>query len=1088
MSTCPAGPVLAGPRRRCGRQLLADPGRQHLALAVVVVALTLLECASSQGVPGSAGNPMQPIIAMWTKAHQYGSLPPLSCDHSAVKLKTTHVDLSHGHTPHHMLVMHGYNEDDQHMILNDKVYQADVDPQNLDVQWSEFPTQLAPGSNATGLAASPLQRLAASAGMYERNRTEHVWIHGGDGDDYFRDVWTLNVETGVWTEQYANDLPIDNTARPAPRGYTDVSWTSGAEQPAERTNLFMFGGSGTLDGVTGSDLDKGLDDMWLYNVDTQAWKVVLNATGEKPPGLDGHRTCVVGRTLYLFGGYKCTEKGIANKSGAQCYSNDMYIMDLDTWRWRRVDPSRSEQPPPLRRAYHSMTVVGDKLWIFGGGYVDHLGDWVFYNDIGLFDITNELWLPVEARGTPPQVRWSHTATNLDSDIFIFGGCTTKRRFYNDMWVLKTENAISWLNILPYGTGLTEFKSGERAYVYVDVVDYTLNNNTWHAGKTLKWATGLDPWLRLFLVGNHVLLASGAPVDLGEGQYRFEYFMRQGPELSLWVEFDNTHVLGSPFVSSVIAAEQTGKYSVVQGYGTTIAVQGQTSHLTIHGYDPYENRAMVGGAYITALLETVDKDIELLLEGFQVTDFNNGTYAAQFTTPMNVDEYLLTVYVNSDPTGASPYRVTVYKPAEVPLAAKVATILVFVITMLMAFLYSLFVWRNRNHAVIAASSPPFVLLIIAGSVLASLCLVLMIETNDVTCALLPFTLGLGVTLTFAGLISKNWRIMRIFQNKSSRVVVIKNHHLSIPVIAIVGVEILINFVWLMVDPVSAEIEIHKDVPILEHTQCDGNNSLVWLGTSFAYKFFLMMYALFLANETKDIHATYSESKIITIVTWNMSICVAVGAPMLWLYHADVVVIFGIAVFFIAYCVHITLGLLVGTKMYYLHQYEKRLNEGSPEGFDFKPRVSTQIIDPEKYMRQEAKIGELEHALATERKQRQAVEEEVRQLSTNLDMWKNRYEQGFQPGPSNGGNKGKKGIKFGGFGRSKTTVDAKGAEGALGAATLQTIEMSEFTNENMDVNGYAQPGSDYESAPMSPTQYADRFVSSPREQLPPRSPNP
>ncbi len=58
---------------------------------------------------------------------------------------------------------------------------------------------------------------------------------------------------------------------PSGRGWTDLVWVNSAHPSSDSSLLFMFGGTGTLDGSTTSIHAHDLDDTWLWNVTANQW-------------------------------------------------------------------------------------------------------------------------------------------------------------------------------------------------------------------------------------------------------------------------------------------------------------------------------------------------------------------------------------------------------------------------------------------------------------------------------------------------------------------------------------------------------------------------------------------------------------------------------------------------------------------------------------------------------------------------------------------------------------------------------------------------------------------------------------------------
>jgi len=97
--------------------------------------------------------------------------------------------------------------------------------------------------------------------------------------------------------------------------------------------------------------------------------------------------------------------------------------------WTLLEPQGT---PPERRCGHSASVVDSKIWVFGGrvkvkksSVFDNEGSGVQYrNDLHCYDpVTNE-WYRYEPRGVGPSGRALHVAVVAGRKIYIFGGANS----------------------------------------------------------------------------------------------------------------------------------------------------------------------------------------------------------------------------------------------------------------------------------------------------------------------------------------------------------------------------------------------------------------------------------------------------------------------------------------------------------------------------------------------------------------------------------------------------------------------------------------------------------------------------------------
>ena len=89
------------------------------------------------------------------------------------------------------------------------------------------------------------------------------------------------------------------------------------------------------------------------------------------------------------------------------------------------------------RAWHTATHVKSSVIVFGGQFVGlATGEPEYVADIQVFDPEINLWYPPRINGVGPSARSGHTATLLDGELVVFGGCRG-RKWCGDLWALDT---------------------------------------------------------------------------------------------------------------------------------------------------------------------------------------------------------------------------------------------------------------------------------------------------------------------------------------------------------------------------------------------------------------------------------------------------------------------------------------------------------------------------------------------------------------------------------------------------------------------------------------------------------------------------
>ena len=85
---------------------------------------------------------------------------------------------------------------------------------------------------------------------------------------------------------------------------------------------------------------------------------------------------------------------------------------------------------PAGRSYHSLTSIGNKLYMFGG----HDGKQTL-DELWAFDVDKEKWAYIEIYGIKPAHRLGHAATSHGTNLLIWGG-RNGNTLYNDMFMFN----------------------------------------------------------------------------------------------------------------------------------------------------------------------------------------------------------------------------------------------------------------------------------------------------------------------------------------------------------------------------------------------------------------------------------------------------------------------------------------------------------------------------------------------------------------------------------------------------------------------------------------------------------------------------
>ncbi|BFZ08347.1 hypothetical protein BsWGS_11388 [Bradybaena similaris] len=253
------------------------------------------------------------------------------------------------------------------------------------------------------------KRVSNTSGPAPRPRHGHravaikdlMIVFGGGNEGIVDELHVYNTSTNQWfVPAVRGDIP------PGCAAYGFI---------CDGTRILVFGGM----------VEYGKYSNELYELQASRWewkrlKPKAPKCGPPPCPRLGHSFTLLGNKAYLFG-------GLANdsedpKNNIPRYLNDLYTLELraqsNQLSWDL--PSIVGIPPPPRES-HSAAPYTDKdgrrlrLFIYGGMSGCRLGD------LWMLDVENMAWVQPTVTGMPPLPRSLHSATVIGSRMFVFGG-------------------------------------------------------------------------------------------------------------------------------------------------------------------------------------------------------------------------------------------------------------------------------------------------------------------------------------------------------------------------------------------------------------------------------------------------------------------------------------------------------------------------------------------------------------------------------------------------------------------------------------------------------------------------------------------
>lgn len=205
------------------------------------------------------------------------------------------------------------------------------------------------------------------------------------------------------------------------------SWhTASCVQTSQGSGVLLFGGE--VDSLLPEETD-AVNDALLSAVSGGAWdSLPLSGEGEVPRRAGHSATRLPDGRILMFGGV----------DGGGRYRNDTFLVDASRCRWLALRGGITRGAPPKPRAYHSATLVGDRIIIVGG-----LGSCTWScKEVYSLSIDGWVWREHTSTvdGDVPSPRYGHAAASLGNrhELVVYGGGDAEEgRFESDLAVLDT---------------------------------------------------------------------------------------------------------------------------------------------------------------------------------------------------------------------------------------------------------------------------------------------------------------------------------------------------------------------------------------------------------------------------------------------------------------------------------------------------------------------------------------------------------------------------------------------------------------------------------------------------------------------------
>ncbi|CAN4088355.1 unnamed protein product [Withania somnifera] len=242
-----------------------------------------------------------------------------------------------------------------------------------------------------------------------------LYVFGGFGDDnrHTNKVHVFDTVNRIWSE------PLTKGALPSPRDSHSCT--------AVGDSLFVFGGTNGRE---------SLNDLHILDTSLNTW-ISPTLRGDRPSPREGHSAALIGKRLFIFG-------GCGKFDDAELYYDDVYILNTETFVWKRIVPSGI---PPSKRECHSCSSWNGKIIIIGGEDTSKF----YQSDVHVLDTDTLAWCKLNTTGQILPPRGGHTTITLGKNLFVFGGFADDQSLFDDVYVLDIA-AGTWSQVMPTDEG------------------------------------------------------------------------------------------------------------------------------------------------------------------------------------------------------------------------------------------------------------------------------------------------------------------------------------------------------------------------------------------------------------------------------------------------------------------------------------------------------------------------------------------------------------------------------------------------------------------------------------------------------------
>ncbi|KMZ57336.1 Kelch domain-containing protein 4 [Zostera marina] len=228
-------------------------------------------------------------------------------------------------------------------------------------------------------------------------------FYNGKKTYVYGDLYRYDIEKNEWKQISSPNSPPPRSAHQA------VAW---------KDHLYMFGGEFTS---PNQERFHHYKDFWTLDLKTNQWEQLL--LKGCPTARSGHRMVLYKHKIIVFGGFYDTLREVR-------YYNDLFVFDLDLFKWQEIKPKLGCMWPTPRSAFQ-LSVFQDEILLYGGyskvvsSATNSSEKGIVHSDMWSLDPRTWEWSKVKKGGMPPGPRAGFSMCLHKKRAVLFGGVVDK---------------------------------------------------------------------------------------------------------------------------------------------------------------------------------------------------------------------------------------------------------------------------------------------------------------------------------------------------------------------------------------------------------------------------------------------------------------------------------------------------------------------------------------------------------------------------------------------------------------------------------------------------------------------------------------